>query len=207
MADALAASAEQARARSGFAAAAEALQRAAELSPDVTIRARRLVEAGEAALQAGQPEWALDCVGRAEQAAGRGAIGGRVAAVRGNIQLRAGQLGQAVATLRDGAVLLSADDPTLAVEMLWTAAEAAGNTGDMGGLVTAAEQARTVPVAPSGAWLARCQGLTTSDPLKATKYLREALRLYDLGEERFGRARTELLLGEALRRAKRRTEA
>jgi DNA-binding NarL/FixJ family response regulator len=39
------------------------------------------------------------------------------------------------------------------------------------------------------------------------KHFREALRLYDLGQERFERARTELLLGAALRRARRRTEA
>ena len=41
----------------------------------------------------------------------------------------------------------------------------------------------------------------------AVKHFREALRLYDLGQEGLERARTELLLGAALRRAKRRTEA
>src|SRR5207248_7243854 len=64
----------------------------------------------------------------------------------------------------------------------------------------------TSPAPSSGAWPARCQGLV-AEPAQAVKYLREALRLYDLGEERFERARTELLLGEALRRTKRRTEA
>jgi ATP/maltotriose-dependent transcriptional regulator MalT len=62
------------------------------------------------------------------------------------------------------------------------------------------------PAPSAGAWLARCQGLM-AEPVQAVKYLREALRLYDLSEERFERARTELLLGEALRRARRRTEA
>src|SRR5439155_15648941 len=56
VADQLDASAARARARSGFAAAAAALERAAELSPDPADRARRLVAAGEAAFQAGQPE-------------------------------------------------------------------------------------------------------------------------------------------------------
>jgi DNA-binding CsgD family transcriptional regulator len=62
------------------------------------------------------------------------------------------------------------------------------------------------PDPSSGGWLARCQGLL-AEPVPAVKHFREALRLYDLGQERFERARTELLLGEALRRAKRRTEA
>jgi DNA-binding NarL/FixJ family response regulator len=63
------------------------------------------------------------------------------------------------------------------------------------------------PAAASGAWLARCRGLTAADPAQAIAYLREALRRYGLGEESSERARTELLLGESLRRAKRRTEA
>jgi DNA-binding CsgD family transcriptional regulator len=69
------------------------------------------------------------------------------------------------------------------------------------------EVAAHSPAPASGARLARCQGLIAAEPVKAVRYLREALRLYDLGKEQFGRARTELLLGEALRRAKRRTEA
>ena len=151
VADELAASAKRARARSGFAAAAAASQRAAELSPDATVRARRLVEAGEAALAAGQPEWALACVGRAAQGAGERAVSGRVAAVRGYTQLRAGLLSQAVGTLRDGAGLLADSDPTAALEMLSAASEAAGLAGEVGGVLAVADQARTVATAPSGA--------------------------------------------------------
>ena len=150
VADDLAASAERARARSGFAAAAAALQRAAELSPDAMVRGRRWVEAGEAALAAGRPEWALECAGRAEQAGDR-AVSGRAAAVRGYTQLRAGLLSQAVGTLREGAEFLAESDPTAALEMLAAAFEAAVHAGDMGGVLAVADQARTVAVTPPGA--------------------------------------------------------
>ena len=48
--------AERARLRSGNAAAATALERAADLSPDAESKARRLVGAATAAWHAGQPE-------------------------------------------------------------------------------------------------------------------------------------------------------
>ena len=51
--------AERARRRSGFAAAARALERAAELSGDDEARGRRLVRAAEDAWLAGRPEHAL----------------------------------------------------------------------------------------------------------------------------------------------------
>src|SRR5262249_37239141 len=91
VADQLEAAAGRARARSGFAAASAALERAAELSPTAQQRARRLVAAGEAAFQAGQPERALACAGRAAQAgAGDPAILARVAGLRGHLQVRQG---------------------------------------------------------------------------------------------------------------------
>jgi ATP/maltotriose-dependent transcriptional regulator MalT len=152
VADELAASAERARARSGFAAAAAALQRAADLSPDAMVRGRRLVAAGEAALAAGQPEWALECAGRAEQQAAMDQAGsGRVAAVRGYTQLRGGLLSQAVGTLREGAASLAETDPTAALEMLSAASEAAGLAGDVDGILAVADQARTIVTTPSGA--------------------------------------------------------
>ncbi|HEU5392036.1 MAG TPA: hypothetical protein VFV73_39695 [Streptosporangiaceae bacterium] len=103
------ASARRASRHSGFAAAAAAFERAAELSPDAAAAARRLVEAGQAAVQAGQPERALACAERAEKlAAGATAVPGQAAWLRGRIQLRAGQLGEAIGTLCDGAEVLAA---------------------------------------------------------------------------------------------------
>jgi DNA-binding NarL/FixJ family response regulator len=68
------------------------------------------------------------------------------------------------------------------------------------------QAAATLPGSWLAASLARCRGLLAQPP-EAVKYQQEALRLYDLGDGGFERARAQLELGEALRRARRRTEA
>jgi DNA-binding CsgD family transcriptional regulator len=139
------AAARRASRHSGFAAAAAAFERAAELSPDAVSQASRLVEAGQAAFQAGQPERALACAQRAEHlAAGGTAVPGRAAWLRGRVQLRAGQLGEAIGTLCDGAGILAGQDPQAAMEMLLDASEAAEYAGDAPAMVTIAGQAGRV---------------------------------------------------------------
>ncbi|MER5531704.1 AAA family ATPase [Streptomyces sp. NPDC002677] len=64
VADALAESAERARGRGGHAAAATALERAAELTPDPELRARRLLTAARSAMFAGHPQWVGEMSGR-----------------------------------------------------------------------------------------------------------------------------------------------
>jgi DNA-binding CsgD family transcriptional regulator len=61
----LEATAAQAQHRGGAAAAALAMERAAELSPDPAEQARRLVAAASAAVPTGQGEWVQDLAGRA----------------------------------------------------------------------------------------------------------------------------------------------
>jgi DNA-binding CsgD family transcriptional regulator len=61
----LEATAAEAQHRGGAAAAALALERAAELSPDPAEQARRLVAAASAAVPTGQGEWVQDLAGRA----------------------------------------------------------------------------------------------------------------------------------------------
>jgi DNA-binding CsgD family transcriptional regulator len=61
----LEATADQAQRRGGAAAAALAMERAAELSPGRADRARRLVAAASAAVPTGQADWVHDLAGRA----------------------------------------------------------------------------------------------------------------------------------------------
>jgi DNA-binding CsgD family transcriptional regulator len=150
VASALEASAERARVRSGYAAAAGALERAAELSPDPADRGRRLLAAGEAALLAGQPERAMDCATRAEPVVPAGA-----AALRGQLQLRAGLLAEAAATFRTGAELVAAHDPGTALDLLFGASEALGFAGDMAAVLTVADRARELDAPDPDARLAR----------------------------------------------------
>ncbi|MEU6378930.1 AAA family ATPase [Streptomyces sp. NPDC046909] len=130
IADALAESARRFQHRGGHAAAATALERAAELTPDPHARARRLLSAAESAMYAGHPQWV-------------GEIAGRVTALTDDPQLLA------EASLRAGwslAVTLRHDDslafllpvaesmatpaPALALSALGTAATPAYNSGD-----------------------------------------------------------------------------
>ncbi|SNX56005.1 transcriptional regulator [Streptomyces sp. TLI_55] len=130
IADALAESARRFRDRGGHAAAATALERAADLTPDPGERARRLLAAAESAMYAGHPQWV-------------GEIAGRVTTLTDDPQLLA------EASLRAGwslAVTLRHDDalaflipvaesmatpaPALALSALGTAATPAYNSGD-----------------------------------------------------------------------------
>ncbi|MET9423507.1 LuxR family transcriptional regulator [Streptomyces sp. NPDC006540] len=64
VADALAQSAERSRRRGGYAAAATALERAAELTPDAERRAGRLLAAAVSAMYAGYPQWVGEIAAR-----------------------------------------------------------------------------------------------------------------------------------------------
>jgi predicted ATPase len=80
----------RARARSGYAAAAAALERAAQLSSGPDDRARRLVDAAEAAHLGGQRERALSLLAAAEIRPGEVRLQVKGARVRGVIEAQSG---------------------------------------------------------------------------------------------------------------------
>ncbi|MFE2266691.1 helix-turn-helix transcriptional regulator [Streptomyces griseosporeus] len=129
VADALAESAERARARGGHAAAAAALERAADLTPTPGLRARRLLQAAQAAMFAGHPQWVGEMSGR---------VGGLTEdpRLRGEALLLGGwALGvtlrhdEAVGLLLGVAEAAAAAAPDLALGTLSTAATSVYNSG------------------------------------------------------------------------------
>jgi DNA-binding CsgD family transcriptional regulator len=137
--------AERARLRSGHAAAASALERAAELSDDEAAQARRLVAAATAAWHAGQPERATGLLDRAAPVARDPHLRADLDHVRGVIEWRCGSLPDASRTLLAGAAKIAPLAPEKAVEMLADAGIAAWDTGDYERFAEAGEQAAALP--------------------------------------------------------------
>jgi len=128
VAAALEASARRAQLRAGHASAATAFLRAAELSTDETRRVQRIAAAAQAAWDAGQPDRARSAAERAlPQASGE--TRARLLHLSGVIEARTGSLADACTRLADSAAATS--DPSLKLEALIEAAEAALFSGDL----------------------------------------------------------------------------
>jgi DNA-binding CsgD family transcriptional regulator/tetratricopeptide (TPR) repeat protein len=128
----LSATANQAGLRSGAAAAALALERAAELSPDPDDRARRLVSAAAAAVATGQADWVHELATRALAATADPQL--RLLARRsaGWALAWSSQHADALATLLPVASEATAVDPVIAWDALATASTVAYQCGDPG---------------------------------------------------------------------------
>jgi signal transduction histidine kinase len=141
----LEATAERARRRSGHAAAAAALERAAELSVDLESQARRLVAAAAAAWHAGRPDRASALLTRAEPLVADRRLRADVDHLRGEILLRCGSLIEACDVLMAGAAHAAPLDTRKALEMLLHAREAAGWAGDTPRTVASGRRAAELP--------------------------------------------------------------
>jgi DNA-binding CsgD family transcriptional regulator len=125
----LEATAAQAQRRGGAAAAALALERAAELSPRTEDRARRLVAAGSAAVPVGAADWVEDLANRALAVTADPEL--RLTARRdsGWAQGYRGQVNGALSTLVSVAEQAGRDLPELAWDALANAATVAYQSG------------------------------------------------------------------------------
>jgi hypothetical protein len=141
VAAALEASARRAQLRAGHASAATAFLRAAELSTDESRRMRRIAAAAAAAWDAGQPERAREAVTGALPLA-TGELRAQLLHLSGVIEARTGSLPEAFTRLTEGAAASS--DPSLTLEMLIEAGEAATMTGDLAGAAKIADSAASV---------------------------------------------------------------
>ncbi|WP_157253022.1 helix-turn-helix transcriptional regulator [Nonomuraea typhae] len=136
VAAALVATAERARDRGGYGAAATALARAAELTPEPRARAVRLKDAAVAAWLGGRPGQAESLLAEArERADGDAALAMEVAQLRGRFELNSGNAAEAVRILAAGDSL----------DMLADAVEAASYVGDTAAVVELGRRAEAHP--------------------------------------------------------------
>jgi DNA-binding CsgD family transcriptional regulator len=111
--------AERSRERGGYAAVSAAYERAAQLTPDRQVRARRLFAAATAALDAGQPERAQRLAEHADQLANDGLLLAQLAQLRLMMAVTAGGLReQRLRALADAATSIAGRHPAHAARML-----------------------------------------------------------------------------------------
>ncbi len=165
-ADALERTAERARARSGHAAAASALERAARLGSDPGVRARRMVAAAESALDAGRAPLAQALAAEAAAGVDDDGLRADLLRIQGAAELARGRPAEAHALLLAAAGAAADGAPDRLLDLLLVAAEAAIMGGDRDGVLEAARRAEplTSEVAGWGAtWLAGVAMLQRGD--------------------------------------------
>jgi DNA-binding CsgD family transcriptional regulator len=173
-------SAERASRRSGYAAAAAALRRAAGLTPPGQTRARRLVAAADASYSGGDPDAArvlLDDAARMDD----GSLRTEMAQLRGRIEIRTGVPLDGFALLVEAAQEVAGRDPALALDLLADAADATVAGADPKAAVALGELAAELAVTADAAGriaLGLLRGhaaLVTGNAAAALPYLREAV--------------------------------
>jgi DNA-binding CsgD family transcriptional regulator len=143
VARALEETAASARARSGYAPAAAALERAARLTPDPATRPRRLVAAADAARLAGRGDDAVRLLADALAETDDPLLRARIQHARGRIELFDGRARSAYELLAAEAARIEALDGDRAATMRAEAAVAAYYAGDAGAAVATAVEARS----------------------------------------------------------------
>nr|WP_275403735.1 LuxR family transcriptional regulator [Nocardioides jishulii] len=142
-------SADRARVRGGVAAAAAFLQRAAELTPEPSVRTRRALAAAHLKYDAGAPESALALLDVAEAGPLDALQAARVTLLRAQVAFHTTRGGEVPGLLVEAAQSLSSLDPRLSRETYLNALDAALVSGGSDrGLLEVAEAARLAPAPP-----------------------------------------------------------
>ena len=182
-------SAGRARRRGGVAAAAAFLERASELTPGPSHRARRALAAAESKHQAGAPDAALRLIAIAESGPLNDLQRAHVELLRGQIAFAASRGGDTAALLLHAAKRLEPLDPSVARETYAEALAAAmyaGRLAEADGVLEVAEAARTAKRARVGPQPPRASDLlldglavlhTEGDPAGAPM-LKQALQAF-----------------------------
>ncbi|MFC9971582.1 LuxR C-terminal-related transcriptional regulator [Spirillospora sp. NPDC127200] len=161
----LAAAAERARERGGYGDAATALGRAADLTPDRRVRARRLLDAARAAWLGGRPGQAESCLAAAREPGGE-ELRTEAAQLKGRFELNSGDAAQALRIFLEAGTTL---------ELLADAGEAAGVVGDVGAIVEVGERAARLEGGFLRGMLVGIGALLGGDRERGGAVLREAL--------------------------------
>jgi DNA-binding CsgD family transcriptional regulator len=143
-AEALAQAAEQALRRSGYAAAAAALERAARLSPDADLAVERLAAAADAAWRAGRTDAATELVAETLGGLGDGHLRAEALRLRGAIEFFAGKGDTAADAFLDAVRLLEDSDPGGAVAAAADAVNALIRVRQTAVALETAEKARSL---------------------------------------------------------------
>ena len=161
----------EARARSGYAAAAAAYKRAVQLGTDLEAQPRRLAAAAEASAEIGDLDHARGLAARAAAQTTDPVVQARLANVRARADVAQGQLHAAHQLLVEGAAQIASLDALQATRMLTYAMHVAWYAGDRGLVADTADRLKAV-------------GGSLAEPL--TPFIQLVLRLARQAAERPG---------------------
>jgi DNA-binding CsgD family transcriptional regulator len=183
VAAALEESAGRARARSGFGAAAAALQRSASLTTDPGTRGRRLAAAAEAAWLAGRPAPAASLLRQARELAADPKVAADIEYTQALIEMADATPADAYARLTRAAATVAAADPGRAQKLLLQAREAAYLSAEPQAEAEISRQAADLAAQAgdpfAAAFLDGFARWLGPDPVRAVPRLRQALDLTD----------------------------
>jgi DNA-binding CsgD family transcriptional regulator len=151
VAEALAATADRAQRRGGYAAAARALERAAELDSDPSRRTDRLLAAASAAALAGRPGASAALLDRAAPGIADPVRQAEAARIRSQLELAVGSPGEAHAMVADAARAVLPIDRPVALELLAMTRTLASISGDLQATVETSQIASTIEPDPDNA--------------------------------------------------------
>jgi len=162
----LAAAGAQERLRGASAAAAHALARAAELTPDGGVRARRRLDSARDFTAVGDGAQALAQVEQGLADAGDDdGLRVELAYLRGSVTLRSGQLDAGQRLLAEAAELAAAEQPVRAAELLLHGSLRHRIVGDYGAMLRDARRARELARRAASAGPAASSAVPAAEPV------------------------------------------
>jgi DNA-binding CsgD family transcriptional regulator len=175
-------SADRARRRSGYAAAAAALERSAALTDDEALRARRLFAAADAAWLAGRLERARSLLEVSRSLTTEAVLLADIDYLRGSIEFQSGEPAAAHEILLGAAVAVSTIDRTRAIQLFVSAGRAGAFSGDYRKEIEVSQRAEALAGEAEAetfevAWLLGIGGVLEGDFPKGFAWVKKAAAL------------------------------